>query len=78
MAGYQIVRVHFLLDLEESAIIILTPEAVDVIWLVGIRLVLIGTTVRSDRAQWIHHFANVFVLLGEKFRRMSARAIDVP
>lgn len=78
MASYQIARVDLSLDLEKAVIIILTPEAVDVIWLIGIRFVLIGTAVRSDCAQRVHRFADMSVVVREELRRMGFRAIDVP
>ena len=39
MAYYQITRIDVLLDLEKPVVIILSPEAADVIWLIGISFV---------------------------------------
>lgn len=78
MACYQVTRVNILLDFKQSVVIVLSPEAVDVIWLVGISFIDVSATVGSDFAQWIHQFASISEALGEKFRGMWGLVIGIP
>lgn len=78
MTSNQIRRVDLILDLKKPVVVLLAPEAVDVVWLVCIRFVLISAAVRRDSAQWIHQSASMPVMLGIELRRMRFRAIDIP
>ena len=70
MTCYQITRVNILLDLEKPVVILPSPEAFDVIWLIDISFILIGAAVGGDLAQRIHDFASFFEALGKKFGGM--------
>lgn len=70
MACYQITWVNVLLDFEKPVVILLSPETVDVIWLIDISFVLIGAAVGCDFAQWVHELASFFEALGKKFGGM--------
>lgn len=70
MACYQITWVNVLLDFEKPVVILPSPEAIDVIWLIGISFILIGTAVGGDFAQRAHEFASFFEALGKKFGGM--------
>lgn len=78
MACYQITRVNILLDFEKPVVILPSPKAVDVIWLIGIGFVLIGTAIGGDLTQRAHEFASFFEALNKKFGGMRFLAIGVP